>query len=252
MAIKFQIESALSRTDDTQRSQRARALRRRDDVRSTTRTTAPVITGAVYFPTPTVTETPAKAHWWVSFVAWLASFGPPAPAVEASLPVVVEPVYEPFEEEPVYVADMIGATDTHYRAFSLLQPRVTSDDSSMSLHKSIVAFRDRTKTIRQLRDREVNDSACAVLNTFVALVDAFTPLWDAAGKAEDLRIHQIGTGARVDLRDDILGIVAKLDAELARVLSGESAARDRFETVQRFVDLRYGASSKSDYGLTSV
>jgi hypothetical protein len=185
--------------------------------------------------------------WWRVVLDWISGFGATVPV--QPVPVIVAEVPAPAPVIPAPRA--IGASPTHYRAFSLLQPRIISDDRFGGPHKAIAAFRERAKSIKLLKDQQINDAACAVLDTFVELVDAFTPLWDAAGKDDEMRLFQIGTGARMGLRSDMLETVGKLDAELARVLSGETRSRDRFETVQRFVEIRYG-DAKDDYGLAPV
>lgn len=167
-----------------------------------------------------------------------------------------QPVPAPVIEAPAapVPAPRMAATPTHYRAFSLLQPRITDDDADgwdVRAHKSIVAFRDRAKAIKDLKDPEIAAAACAVLDTFVEAVDAFIPLWDAAGKSEGLIVFEIGEGGRVRLHAEILETVAMLDAELARTLSGQSVSRDRFDTVQRYVETRYGGPTET-YGLGPV
>lgn len=155
-------------------------------------------------------------------------------------------------------ARAIGASPTHYRAFSLLQPRIRSAVRSGSGreymqdgHTTITAFRVRTKAIKDVTDQAVNDAACVVLDTFVKLVDAFVPLWTSAGDTEGLLVGEIGTGARVPLKEDLLETVERLDAELTRILTPGEVSRDRFETVQRFVETRYAAET-DDYRLTPV
>ena len=195
-----------------------------------------------------------RAPWWASLLASITDmfsrFGTSARGVAPTS----EQVGWTRTETPavaIQAPRAIGATPIHYRAFSLLQPRITNDERSIGAHKAIVSFREHAKAIRQLNDQQVNDAACAVLDTFVELVDAFTPLWDAAGKAEELLVFEIGEGARVALHADILETVARLDAELSRVLSGETQSRERFDTVQRYVEIRYGDEPK-DYGLSSL
>lgn len=146
----------------------------------------------------------------------------------------------------------IGATPAHYRAFSLIQPRIINYiDHEQDSHPALAAFRNKAKEIRTLNNEQISDAACGVLDTFVALVDAFVSLWDAVGKTENLRIFEVGQGARVQLRADMLATIAKLDAELQEILSSETVSHDKFNAVQRFVDMRYG-QSKDSYGLNSI
>lgn len=214
---------------------------------------------------PIHTESRPVAHtlqpttpWWANILAGLADlfsrFGTPtrgaAPTLEQVGWTRMESVEDP--RAATLAPRAIGATPTHYRAFSLLQPRIKPDRRMPGAQKAIVSFREHAKEIRQLKTRQVNDAACAVLDTFVQLVDAFIPLWDAAGKAEDLLVSEIGEGARVELHAEMLETVARLDAELARVLSGESLSREHFDTVQRYVEIRYGEDAKEGYGLSPV
>lgn len=197
-----------------------------------------------------VPATPA-ASWWTAPLAWIGRL---VDRLSSDVPAAQD------DRDPTtWMADQIaeveaparfepGALQKHYRAFSLLQPRIVAEAGMGATHRAIASFRERAKAIRDVSTQEVNDAACAVLDTFVELVEAFVPLWTAAGEAEDLRVGEIGAGARAGLRDQMLATIAKLEAELVEVLSQETVCRDRFDTVQRYVELRYG--EEQDYGLS--
>lgn len=128
-----------------------------------------------------------------------------------------------------------GATPMHYRAFSVVQHRL-----SRLHHGALKAFRETTKTIK-LHDVEgVRDEALAILTTFVALVDAYAPLWDAANPGEEIEA----------LEADFMTKLADLHSSLKTTLT-KVQSTDAFETVGRYIETRY-AKTEPMYGLTAI
>lgn len=139
-----------------------------------------------------------------------------------------------------------GATPTHYRAFTLLQARLQKNDTFFdSAHPDIVAFRERTKKVKEQDDRLVLAAAHRLLDNFVDLVEAFVPAWNAADDNGELELYEIGKGDRSRLRDSMLRTVRLLDAKLAEILASSPATSDRFDVMQRYFEIRYQGADES-------
>lgn len=148
------------------------------------------------------------------------------PAMERIMPILPAPQPKLGER---------GATPVHYRAFSVVQHRL-----GRLHHGALKDFRETTKTIK-LHDVEgVRDEALAILTTFVSLVDAYAPLWDAANPGEEIEALE------ADFMTKLADLHSCLKTTLATVHS-----TDAFETVGRYIETRY-AQTPPTYGLTTV
>jgi len=128
-----------------------------------------------------------------------------------------------------------GATPLHYRAFSLLRPRLTS----LALREKLVCFRARTKTIKLYDAEPVRDEALRLLDRFVQIADEFAPLFDRAD-ADGRNALQLRLSSSIDI----------LDGALQDILQGNEVSSVRFDELTRFVELRYAPAET--YGLASI
>lgn len=128
-----------------------------------------------------------------------------------------------------------GATPTHYRAFSVVQHRLGRANLAI-----LNRFRETMKTVKLNDSEVVRNEALAILTTFVALVDSYVPLWDAAEPGQ--AIETLEADFMVKLQD----LHASLKATLIEIPS-----TDAFETVGRYIETRY-AKTAPTYGLASI
>lgn len=139
-----------------------------------------------------------------------------------------------------------GATPIHYRAFNLLQARLQENDTFFDgAHPDIVAFRERTKKVKEQTDQLVLGAAHRLLDNYVDLVEAFVPAWNSADDNGELELYEIGKGDRSRLRDSMLRTVRLLDAELAEILAASPATSDQFDVMQRYYEIRYQGGDES-------
>ena len=126
-----------------------------------------------------------------------------------------------------------GATPVHYRAFSLLRPRLDSDRG----REVLIRFRERAKTIKLQDEEPVRYEALRLLDRFVQIADEFTPLFDR-GEAD----------ARTALEDRLSDSMEILDGALEDILQGAEVTSARFDQLTRFVEIRYAPGE--GYGLS--
>lgn len=132
-----------------------------------------------------------------------------------------------------------GPTRAHYRAFSLLQGRL----STMPHIAVMEGFRDTAKRLKLTKDAHVHAEGFVLLDRFAAIVDEYVPLWKSAAARNAKEAREIET-------DLVLRMVI-LERELGRMIDEEQARtndRDGFDRMGRFIDKRYAACEQ--YGLT--
>jgi len=189
----------------------------------------------------------ASHRFLASILAYFGTWFAQEQAQAALAPPTQSPAPLPSENETGHVVETRepklgerGATPLHYRAFSVLAVRC----EDVAMRETMVAFRNRAKTIKLQDDPFVRTEALRVMDHFAYVVDRYAA------------IHDDTSGStRKDKADRMLVTMRRMDDALEAIMSSATLSADGFDSALRFVETAYdpaAAAAVADYGLTSI